>query len=80
MAHLTQTPAGTWKATIRRHGWPTVVKTFRLKRDAEDWARKTEDEIIRGVFINRKSFEKMSIGDALARYQLDEIEDNSRVG
>lgn len=36
MAALTKTPSGTWKATIRRVGWPTVAKTFRTKRDAED--------------------------------------------
>lgn len=53
MAALTKTLSGTWKATIRRVGWPTVAKTFRTKRDAEDWARRTEDEMVRGVFIQR---------------------------
>ena len=53
MATITKTPSGTWKALIRRVGWPTAAKTFRTKRDAEDWSRRTEDEMVRGVFIQR---------------------------
>ncbi len=44
MATIVKTPAGTWKAVIRKTGWPTNAKTFRTKRDAEDWSRRTEDE------------------------------------
>lgn len=35
MATLVKTPSGTWKALIRKTGWPTIAKTFRTKRDAE---------------------------------------------
>jgi hypothetical protein len=45
LATLTKTPAGKWKSIIR--------KTFRTKRDASDWARNVEDDMVRGVFINR---------------------------
>ena len=51
MATIVKTPAGTWKAVVRKTGWPTNAKTFRTKRDAEDWARRTEDEMVRGVYI-----------------------------
>lgn len=51
MATLVKTPSGTWKALIRKTGWPTVAKTFRTKRDAEDWSRRTEDEMVRGVYV-----------------------------
>ena len=37
MATLVQAPDGKWKAIIRRKGWPIVAKTFRTKRDAQDW-------------------------------------------
>jgi hypothetical protein len=57
MATFTKTPAGTWKAMIRMKGWPTTSKTFRTKRDAEDWSRRTEDEMVRGVFIQRSASE-----------------------
>ncbi len=36
MATLVKTAAGTWKALVRKTGWPTNTKTFRIKRDAED--------------------------------------------
>lgn len=48
MATITRNPTGHWKAIIRKTGWPTSVKTFRTKRDAEDWARRIEDEMVRG--------------------------------
>jgi hypothetical protein len=28
--------------------WPTKLKTFRVKRNAADWARRVEDEMVRG--------------------------------
>ncbi|HEX7643015.1 MAG TPA: site-specific integrase [Burkholderiaceae bacterium] len=68
MATITKTPSGTWKAIIRRVGWPTSAKTFRTRRDAEDWARRTEDEMVRGVFIQRSPSEKMLVSSALQRY------------
>lgn len=51
MATIVKTPSGTWKAVIRKAGWPTTIKTFRLKKDANDWSRRTEDEMVRGLFI-----------------------------
>lgn len=49
MATIVRTESKAWKAVIRKKGFPTTVKTFRTKRDAEDWARRTEDEMVRGV-------------------------------
>jgi hypothetical protein len=49
MATITKTPSATWKSVIRKRGWPVTIKTFRTRRDAEDWARRTEDEMVRGV-------------------------------
>ncbi|WP_051144406.1 tyrosine-type recombinase/integrase [Nevskia ramosa] len=57
-----------YKALVRLTGWPTTSKTFRLKKDAEDWARRTEDEMIRGVFIQRAPAERMTLSTALDRY------------
>ena len=68
MAAITKTPSNTWKAVIRKRGWPTTIKTFRTKRDAEDWARGTEDEMVRGVYINRAGAEKLLLEKALDRY------------
>ena len=68
MATIVKTPAGTWKAVIRKNGWPSTIKTFRTKRDAEDWARRTEDEMVRGVYIQRSASERMTLTAALRRY------------
>lgn len=68
MATISKTPSGTWKAIIRKTGWPATIKTFRLKKDAEDWARKVEDEMVRGVFIQRASAERMTFEKAMERY------------
>lgn len=68
MATIIKTPSGTWKAVIRRTGWPTAAKTFRIKRDAEDWARRTEDEMRRGVYVQRSPAERTTLEAALDRY------------
>ncbi len=55
MATIVKTPSGTWKAVIRKIGWPTTAKIFRTKRDAGGWARRTEDEMVRGVYAHKQS-------------------------
>jgi len=71
VATIRKTPSATWKAVIRKRGWPTVIKTFRTKRDAEDWARRTEDEMVRGVYIDRAASERMLLKKALERYEAE---------
>ena len=68
MPTITKTDSGSWKAIIHKTGWPTTIKTFRLKKDAEDWARRTEDEMLRGVHIQRTPSERMTPAQALDRY------------
>lgn len=68
MATIVSTNARSWKAIVRRTGWPIAVKTFRLKRDAEDWARRTEDEMVRGVHMQRGPSERTTVAAALDRY------------
>ena len=53
MATITKTPSNTWKAVIRKHGCPVTIETFCTKRDAADWARRAEDEMVRDVYIHR---------------------------
>lgn len=67
----------TWKAVIRKQGWPTTAKTFRTKRDAEDWARRTEDEMVRGVYIDRATSGRLTFDKALDRY-LSEVTPTKR--
>jgi len=68
MATITKTPSGTWKALVRKTGWPTNIKTFRTKRDAEDWGRRVEDEMVRGAFIQRAAGDRLTVEAAMERY------------
>jgi integrase len=68
VASIIKTPSGKWKAIIRKAGWPLTVKTFRTQRDAGDWARRTEDEMVRGAFIKRASGDRMTVAVAMQRY------------
>ena len=72
MATLIKTPSGRWKAIIRKAGWPLTVKTFRIQRDAIDWARRAEDDMVRGAFIQRASGDRLTVAAAMKRY-LDDI-------
>ena len=53
---------------MRKSGWPPVSKNFPRKKDAEDWARSVEDEMRRGLYVDRSVAEKTTIKDALERY------------
>lgn len=71
MATIVKTPSGTWKAVIRKTGFPTTIKTFRLKKDAEDWARRSEDEMVRGMFVQRAPAERLTFEKAMQRYLIE---------
>ena len=62
---------------IRKRGWPATIKTFRTKRDAQDWARRTEDEMVRGVYIDRAGSDRILLKNALDRY-LREVSSTKR--
>jgi hypothetical protein len=68
MASITKNNSGNWKATIGRKGWPPSIKTFRAKRDADNWTRTTEDKIVRGILIRPMVSERTTVDEALARY------------
>ncbi|TAN08692.1 MAG: site-specific integrase [Rhodanobacteraceae bacterium] len=71
MATITRRDSGHWKAIIRlpRFGVRLRAKTFRLRADAEAWARQTEDQIQRGVWRDTSEAERTSLRDALTRYE-----------
>jgi integrase len=57
-----------WHCQIRRKGYPAQTKTFITRADAESWAKVTESEMIRGVFVSKVSAEKSTLGQLLERY------------
>ncbi|MCP5152509.1 MAG: tyrosine-type recombinase/integrase [Chromatiales bacterium] len=68
MASITKTRHNTWKAIVRRRGWPVSIRTFRTKRDAADWARRIEDEMTRAVYVDRAGAALLTLEAALDRY------------
>jgi phage protein U len=71
MATIVSTQSATYKALIRMKGWRTTSKTFRLKREATDWTRPTEDEMVRGVYISRCGSERLTAAEALDPYLIE---------
>ena len=57
-----------WRAQIRRHGFPPLSKTFTTKAEAEAWAKMSESEMARGVWVSRGEAEATTLYEALERY------------
>jgi integrase len=70
MASITKRGEYQWQVQIRRKG-QTLSKTFYYKQDAEIWARKTESEIDRGIFINTMAAERKTLGEVIEDYKKD---------
>lgn len=58
-----------WRAQIRRLGYEPLSRTFDTKGQAEAWARHVENEMDRGVFVDRTEAERTTLADALERYK-----------
>jgi integrase len=61
-----------WRAKIRRKGYPIQTCSFDTKVQAEKWARNIENEMDKGVFVDRTESEKNTLRDVLSRYH-DEV-------
>jgi integrase len=67
MASICRHGAG-WQVRIRRTGYPTQTKSFKVKRDAEAWARQFEVKMDQGVTADRRSIARKTLGDLLDAY------------
>ena len=57
------------RAQVRRRGYEPLSRTFDTKVQAEAWARHVENEMDRGVFVDRSEAERTTLADALQRYE-----------
>jgi len=64
-----------WQARVIRKGYPTRSKTFRGKKDAEQWARSLESEMDKGVWRDHSRAETTIVADMLARYEREVLPD-----
>ena len=60
-----------WQARVRLKGYPATEKTFSTRSDAESWAKITESEMIRGMYIKRTDSERTTLLEALNRYEIE---------
>jgi integrase len=60
-----------YQVTIRRKGYPKQCKTFESEREAKDWAKVIESEMIRGVFTDRSELERTTLLELLERYETE---------
>jgi integrase len=58
-----------WQAQIRRIGFPPLSKHFSTSSEAKAWARETESEMDRGLFVDRSEAERTTLEDILKRYR-----------
>lgn len=57
-----------WQAQVRKRGYPSQIKTFQRKGDAERWARKEEHEMEAGLWKDTKEASGVTLCQALDRY------------
>jgi integrase len=64
-----------WLSKIRRKGHAAVQKTFSTKEDAILWARKTESEIERGIFLeDLEEARTTTLKEAAATFETEHLE------
>ena len=68
MATIREKAPYQWQVQIRRMGWPNQNATFRTKKDAEAWARKSEAEMDRGLFVDQSAGRETTLDDLVELY------------
>src|SRR5690606_8643409 len=58
-----------WRAQVRRKGYPTLSATFDTKADAQRWAAEVEGDMSRARFVDIREAEQTTVADALKRYR-----------
>ena len=54
-----------WRVRVIRTGHPVLTKTFITRRDADQWARFTELDLERGLYICPAEAQRTTLEDAL---------------
>jgi hypothetical protein len=65
VATIREKAQGQWQVQIRRKGWPFQSATFRTRKEAQAWARKTESEMDRGLFVDQRAARETALADLI---------------
>lgn len=68
MATISKLPSGMYQARVRRGGYPTLSKIFLNRHTALAWARKTESEVERSVYLDLSDSKELKLSFVLTRY------------
>jgi integrase len=68
VATIREKSKGQWQVQIRRKGWPFQSGTFRTRKEAQAWARKTESEMDRGLFVDQTAARETTLADLIHAY------------
>ena len=60
-----------WQVLIRKRFAKNIAKTFVLKEDAERYARETEAQIDKGIFVTYEEAQKTKLSELLERYRTE---------
>jgi hypothetical protein len=59
-----------WQVQVRRTGYPSVSRSFQIRKDAEAWARQTEMQADRSELpSNMKVLHSLTLGHLVERYR-----------
>jgi integrase len=68
MANISKRSSGSYRVQIRRQGCTAISKTFKSRSAATQWARKTESELERGLYVDFSQAQKVKFSTVLKRY------------
>lgn len=60
-----------YQAIVRKKGYPSTSRTFRLRKDAQQWAIELETDILRGNLSQGSQI--YSLGELISRYENDRL-------
>jgi hypothetical protein len=60
-----------WRVKIRRAGLLAQTRTFDNRTQAQQWARSVESEIDKGIVVDRRTAQRLSLSEVLERYRRD---------
>lgn len=77
MATIEQRPNGTWRAKIRKKGYPALSASFDTKAEAQRWSAEIEGDMSRARFVDIREAEQTTLAEALRRYRR-EVSDHKK--
>jgi len=70
--------ATTYRARIRKRGYPEYTETFSRKTDAEAWAKQIEADLQRGRYLPSNDARRRTFGEMIDRYVNDVLPHKAR--